>query len=1701
MAGSLVALLLLAVPGSSRAAILYVTNYGNDTIEEFSSSGVGTLFASVPSSVALSEPVALAFDSGANLYEGYAYEDGAIEKYYQSGGVLSSNGTVFASAGLDEPFGLAFDSAGNLYAANYYNNTIEKFNSSGAGTLFANAGLAGPSGLAFDSAGNLYVANYDNDTIKKYNSSGVGTVFANAGLNAPFGLAFDGAGNLYVSNVGNNSIVEFNSSGGVLSSNATVFASAGLDAPLGLVFDSNGNLYVANFSNNSIVEFNSSGGVLSSNATVFANSGLDEPYALAFQPVGVCTYTINRSTSPAGGGTTSGGGTVNCGSNVTVCASPNPCRSFVNWTDQNSNVVSTSACYSFAPTNSETLVANFVVVFPYTITTSSSPAAGGSTTGDGMAACGSNATVCATANPCYSFVNWTDQNSNVFSTSACITFTVTNSETFVANFTSITNSITTSSSPTVGGSTSGGGTVLCGSNVTVCASVNASCYSFANWTVNGTVVSASACYSFTATNSETFVANFTPLAYYTITTSSSPAGGGSTSGGGTVACGSNVTVCATISPCYTFVNWTDPNSNVVSTSTCYSFTAVSNETLVANFASLSYGNFISLHAFDGTDGADSQAALIQGSDGNFYGTTYDGGPDYGGGAVGYGTVFRVTPSGVFTTLWSFANSNDGAHPYGPLVQASDGYFYGTTYGAGFGALAAGTLFRITPSGNLTNLWTFTGGSDGGQPVGPLAQGSDGNLYGTASSGGANGNGTVFRITTGGSLTPLWSFPSSNGQGEPWGGLVQGGDGNFYGTTEGGGSGVGTVFRISPSGSYTNLHSFMGNDGAYPYSGLAPGADGNFYGTTLFGGPTYTGGATGNGTVFRISPSGILTNLYAFGGSDGSNPNAGLTQCSDGNFYGTTDGGGTANEGTVFRITPGGFLTNLWEFYGCNDGGYAFGGVVEGSDGNIYGTTTQGRNQGFGTVFRIDIGLCFYRLAVSSLPPTGGIISGGGIYSCGSNVTVCATPNPCYSFVNWTDPGSNVLSTSTCYGLTAASNMTLLANFAPISFYIITSSSPSGGGSTSGGGTVACASNVTVCATPNPCYNFVNWTDQNSNVVSTSACYGFTAASNVALVANFSSISMTTTYYTITATNFFAAAGSVSGGVTVPCGSNVTVCATPNGCFDFVNWTLNGNAVSTSACYTFAATNTEILVANFQSISSGTIITSSSPSGGGSTSGGGMVACGSNVTVCATAKACYSFANWIDQNSNVVSTSACYSFTAAGNENLVANFAVNGGAISGSLTSLWSFAGASDGANPEGALIQGSDGDFYSTTYGSGSGPSGFGSVFRLSPSGSLTNLHSFTGSDGANPSAALVQGSDSNFYGTTYQGGANGYGTVFRISPSGSLTTLWSFTSGLDGANSFSALVQGSDGNFYGTTSQGGASGDGTVFRITASGSLSNLHTFVGSDGANPSAGLLQGSDGNFYGTTYADGNNFGTVFRITASGSLTTLWSFTNGLDGANSYAPLVQGEDGNFYGTTSQGGANGNGTVFRISPTGNLTNLWEFTGCGDGGIPYAGLMQGSDGNFYGTTSGSGSGPSGYGTVFRISPSGDLATLHSFSVGDGANPYAGLVQGSDGSFYGTTYQGGMNGNHGTVFRLTILLSPPANQISGIQLMGTSLVLTIPSVAGETYQLQYSDSLTLSNWSNVGGVSMTNSIGGSLSLTNFGGALQPQGFYRFDITP
>ena len=313
-----------------------------------------------------------------------------------------------------------------------------------------------------------------------------------------------------------------------------------------------------------------------------------------------------------------------------------------------------------------------------------------------------------------------------------------------------------------------------------------------------------------------------------------------------------------------------------------------------------------------------------------------------------------------------------------------------------------------------------------------------------------------------------------------------------------------------------------------------------------------------------------------------------------------------------------------------------------------------------------------------------------------------------------------------------------------------------------------------------------------------------------------------------------------------------------------------------------------------------------------------------------------------------------------------------------------------------------------------------------SPAQILTTLHNFAGppSDGADPYAGLVQASDGNFYGTTPQGGASdncsgGCGTIFKITASGALTTLHSFD-GSDGSFPYGGLVQATDGNFYGTT------GGGTVFKITPSGTLTTLYRFNGSDGSGPD-GLVQANDGNFYGTTGGGGaNGDGTVFKITPSGTLTTLHSFAGYPgDGAGPLgAGFIQATDGSFYGTTNVGGANncyggtGCGTVFKITPSGTLTTLYSFcsqNNCADGYYPRAGLMQARDGNLYGTAvfGGSGNCDNGCGTVFKITPSGALTVLYSFAgyPSDAGNPEAVLVQASDGSFYGTTYRGGADNN------------------------------------------------------------------------------------------
>lgn len=355
-----------------------------------------------------------------------------------------------------------------------------------------------------------------------------------------------------------------------------------------------------------------------------------------------------------------------------------------------------------------------------------------------------------------------------------------------------------------------------------------------------------------------------------------------------------------------------------------------------------------------------------------------------------------------------------------------------------------------------------------------------------------------------------------------------------------------------------------------------------------------------------------------------------------------------------------------------------------------------------------------------------------------------------------------------------------------------------------------------------------------------------------------------------------------------------------------------------------------------------------------------------------------------------------------------------------LTTLHSFNG-SDGNSPEAALVQGSDGNFYGTTPLGGAHAKG--TVFKIDSTGSLTTLHSFSGSsgDGAVPVGGLVQATDGNFYGTTASGGAFFQGTVFRMTSSGAITVLHSFNSFFsEGAVPVAGLMQASDGNFYGTTAVGGQHFQGTVFKIDATGNLTTLHSFGGSpnDGSNPVAGLVQGSDGNFYGTTPSGGAHFqGIVCRISQGGGFAVLHSFSGyPAEGGVPFAALVQGNDGDFYGTTAVGGTHFKGTVFKIDAAGTLTTLHSFNAsAGEGANPAAGLVQGSDGNFYGTTVLGGTHRKG--TVFNIDATGGFTTLHSFSglPNEGALPFAGLVQASDGNFYGTTALGGTH-DAGTVF-------------------------------------------------------------------------------------
>jgi len=453
--------------------------------------------------------------------------------------------------------------------------------------------------------------------------------------------------------------------------------------------------------------------------------------------------------------------------------------------------------------------------------------------------------------------------------------------------------------------------------------------------------------------------------------------------------------------------------------------------------------FTTLASFDDTNGSASYAPLVQATNGKLYGTTNQG------GTYGEGTVFEITPSGRLTALYSFCAQTgcpDGEDLVAGLIEDSKGNLYGTTEHGGPGRF--GTVFEITLSGVLTTLNSF-GVANGcaSDPESPLVQATNGILYGTTNCGGVNGAGSVFSITTGGSLNTTYSFcagPSCGGDPPinsdnngfaPQAGLIQATDGDLYGTTVSGGvnagtspNGGGTVFKITPNGGLTTLYSFCSlsncTDGWGPVAGLVQGTDGNFYGTTFYN------GYDSAGTVFKITPSGELTTLYTFCSqsdcADGSGPSAPLIQGTDGNFYGTTTFGGNTSGGTatgwgtIFQITPNGTLTTLYTFCsesGCADGGRSFAALVQVTDGNFYGTTSvYGTDPSHsGTVFSLSMGLAPF---VKTLPTSGKV--GAAVKILGTDLTGTTGVTFNGTAVAFTVVSSSEITTSVPAGATSGS---------------------------------------------------------------------------------------------------------------------------------------------------------------------------------------------------------------------------------------------------------------------------------------------------------------------------------------------------------------------------------------------------------------------------------------------------------------------------------------------------------------------------------------------------------------------------------------------------------------------------------------------------------------------------------------------------------
>lgn len=722
------------------------------------------------------------------------------------------------------------------------------------------------------------------------------------------------------------------------------------------------------------------------------------------------------------------------------------------------------------------------------------------------------------------------------------------------------------------------------------------------------------------------------------------------------------------------------------------------------------------------------------------------------------------------------------------------------------------------------------------------------------------------------LSEFYSF-AGGGPAQPLAGLVQAPDGNYYGTTSKGGTfDRGTVYKVTPAGVVTTVHSFrwgQATDGAIPAAPLVVGPDGHLYGTSR-GGGAGCGGGIDCGTLYRITASGIVTVLHRFDQVTGARPSAALTLGSDANFYGVAPSGGAFDDGTAFRLTPGGTFTLLHSF--SSTIGRFPQGLVRAADGNFYGAVSIGPNSNLnGAIFRMTpAGV------VTTLHVFGGNAAGQ------SAVTLLAGQD---GHLYGTTVRGGTSGLGTFFRVTLAGVHTVLHSFTSTAYEAL--------------------------GTP------LHANDGN--------LYGTTYFPGAGSV------------YRITPQGTFAVVHSFPGVSPGPWGGLI------QGSDGALRGTTLGTPTSAGAVFAVST--------------SGAVTSIPLPSSGGTTPIGALT---------------------VRADGQLSGTTEFGGATAQGT--------IFRSTLSGPVSEVYSLPGFPGSAYDRSTLLLASDGNYYGTTWGGGAFRRG--TVYRMTASGLVTVLHSFSGSPSAsNPRNGLTEAADGNFYGTSFSGGAQDSGTVYRLTREGTLSVLYSFT-GADGSLPSTRLVEGEDGALYGLDDgiAGPNGARGGVFRVSTGGAFSIVHAFAGGplDGSvpNDTSALTRARDGTLYGTTVFGGaNQAGTIFKI-AGGALSVLHSFGAGASFLrHPHTTLLEGSDGSLYGAT--GGSEAvsiPAAIFRFHPpTGAVSLMHQFSGIG----PYAspgptdgGLVQGPDGHLYGLTSYGGT--NGVGSLFRVTlpaaPPGFLA-------------------------------------------------------------------------------------------------------------------------------